>query len=262
MTATPQTAMARHDDVATLIALGIAAYALETMVHEGLGHGSLCFADGGRITRLTPLWMQCSTFSTAMEAAGPAANIVATIVFWALLRLDIFKRGTTLFFLWLSFAFNGLVAAGYLGVGGAAAFGDWAFLLSGIHPAWAWRVGAVAVSAGSYYLVLRALGFAYGRMAGGAKGLGRRATIASVGAFIVTVCAQLYGQGLAPSGLILPLASTLGPGLSLWGARDFAAAGGKAQGPSFAIERCWLCQGFALALSLFYVLALGPGITL
>ena len=59
-------------------------------------------------------------------------------------------------FLWLSIAFQWLVAAGYLAVGAASGFGDWPVILPALSS-WPARVGAIIVAAGGYVLALRAL---------------------------------------------------------------------------------------------------------
>ena len=55
--------------------------------------------------------------------------------------------------LWLSFAFNALVASGYLIVGGATGFGDWGVLLDRVHPAALWRIPAVLAPFRTNYAV-------------------------------------------------------------------------------------------------------------
>ena len=44
-----------RDDVPTAIATGVMAAVLASVVHETLGHGVTCLAEGGRITLLTSM---------------------------------------------------------------------------------------------------------------------------------------------------------------------------------------------------------------
>ena len=75
-----------RDDLPTLLALGVLAYTLETMIHELAGHGGVCLIQGHKLLLVTPLWMRCDVVSPLMVAAGPVANMVAALVSWIALR--------------------------------------------------------------------------------------------------------------------------------------------------------------------------------
>src|SRR5665213_3716974 len=116
-----------RDDSATIFALGILAYCLETMLHEGVGHGGLCLAQGHHITLLTPLWMRCDAVTPLMVFAGPMANLFSAMVSFVLLSANCIAGNRLRLFVWLSLAFNGLVVTGYPIVGGMTGFGDWPY---------------------------------------------------------------------------------------------------------------------------------------
>jgi hypothetical protein len=249
----------RKDDIATLLALGVLAYALETMIHEALGHGGVCVAQGHVLQVVTPLWMHCDVVTAPMVAAGPVANMIAALVSWIVLRSGLAAVLNLRLFVWLSLVFNGLVAAGYMVVGGAMGFGDWAYLFGGISPAWLWRGGLILVGALAYWLLLFATTRAYARFAGADRGaFVRRALVPSIGAAVIAVAAQAYGQGGLWGGLVLPLACTLLVGLSLLGMRDVLprSAPASAYGVAFSLPAIVL----ALAVAAAYVLVIGPGL--
>jgi hypothetical protein len=95
------TAMAVRDDTLTLMGAGVLAYVGETLTHEAVGHGGMCVAIGLHVTRLAPLFMRCSAFSSAVVAAGPAANVVAAGLFLTVLLLARPARPLWSLLLWL-----------------------------------------------------------------------------------------------------------------------------------------------------------------
>jgi hypothetical protein len=148
-------AVAVRDDTLTLMGAGVLAYVGETLTHEAVGHGGMCVAIGLHVTRLAPLFMRCSAFSSAVVAAGPAANVVAAGLFLTVLLLARPARPLWSLLLWLNFVFNALVACGYLAVGAATGFGDWPVLFGGITPSIVWRLPAILVAVAAYYGCLR-----------------------------------------------------------------------------------------------------------
>jgi hypothetical protein len=255
---------ATDDDIPTLIALGVVAYACETMLHEAVGHGGICLATGGTIKLIEPLRMQCSVVTLAMIFAGPAANLISAFAFWVSLRLPGAKSDALRHFLWLSFGFNALVAAGYLVVGGATGFGDWPQILGFVRPAWVWHTGAVLVGATLYYFFLRVAAVEYVRLAGAAAVTSRRifrmAVVPAIGAAFVAVAAEVAGERTQPLELLLALACTLGVGLSLTSIDLIVAKAEPGSKPAACVGFSvgWVIAG--LVASLLYVFVIGPGI--
>ena len=60
-------------------------------------------------------------------------------------------RPTTRYFLVLALAGNLFTGTGYFFFSGVANFGDWAAVISGLHPYWMWRLGLVVLGAATYY---------------------------------------------------------------------------------------------------------------
>ena len=255
-----------RDDTATLLAAGILTYIAETMAHEVIGHGGACLLDGDQFTMLAPLWMRCSRTPPWLTAAGPATNIALAIMFAAILRLTPPKNPLVGLVLWLSFAFNALVACGYLGVGALTGFGDWPFLFQSVTPAIAWRLPAVLIAAVGYFICLRIAAALFQRLAGAGKPaascLRRRAVIPAAGAAVIAVGAEVYGGRAQFLPLLLATGCTLVVGLSLTSMDDRVAkaiADGRDLGP---IPRSSTLIALAAAIATAFILVIGPGLSL
>jgi len=206
------------DDLATTLAIGVAASVAQFVVHELVGHGAACVLVGGRILAVAPLWMRCSVDHRLMVLAGPMANVVAGGLCWVILRSAPPRGPASRLFLWLSIAFQWLVAAGYLAVGAASGFGDWPVILPAL-TFWPARLAAIVVAAGAYVLVLRALARLgvqrFGRSLVEGSRLERVALLPGLAAGAVAVLAELVGRRFQPLGLVLAIGCTAVVGWSL-----------------------------------------------
>jgi hypothetical protein len=245
-----------RDDTPTLCALGVLAYIAETMLHEAGGHGTACLALGGTITALGPLWMRCSVTGAAMLAAGPLANLLggalAAAWLWVSPPAGARLRHALLLFL----MFNLLVAPGYLAVGGALGFGDWAGVFAPVSPL-AWRIPAALLGLAGVALALRLLAALLARSQGeGAlapAAVTRRLQIPAAAACLVAVAAALAGPWLGAGLLLLPAACTLGVGLL---AGSIARATDAA--PPHAVARSAALIALAALAAAGFVLGIGP----
>ena len=68
------TKLNRHDDIATVAALGVIASCVVAFGHEALGHGGACLALGGRVLLLTSSLFRCDIASPLIDLAGPLTN--------------------------------------------------------------------------------------------------------------------------------------------------------------------------------------------
>jgi len=249
---------AERDDVTTVLSLGVLAYTLETMFHEGMGHGGLCFAQGHHITLLTPLWMRCDVTTPLMVFAGPAANLIAAVASFMMLRIG-WRMGSRLrLFVWLCLAFNGLVVVGYPIVGGITGFGDWPYLFRSNQPAWVWRVSLAVIGLSCYLIALNVIVSSYVNSIGdGCARFVRRLVLATTGAGTVAMAAQVYGQSGTPLGLFLPAACTLGVGGSLYLLRDMVVTAANTE---TVVRRSLPIIASGAVVAAIYVLLIGPGI--
>jgi hypothetical protein len=219
------------DSRPTLAAIGVIAYLGETFGHEAIGHGGVCLMSGGRVTALAPLWMRCSVQTLPLVMAGPLCNFALAAVCAVALRLR--PRSETLsYFLWLCCAFNGLVACGYVMVGGAAGFGDWDVIMGAVQPAWLWRATAVVLGFSGYLLGLLGLARLYRAIAGD-DGFSRvrlagRTLVPGAAAAVVACAAEVAGGHVNLGELGLALGCTLFAGWSLSQIATFRPKGGGA----------------------------------
>src|SRR5262245_31525686 len=107
------------DDPPTLVVLGGVAYSVAMVLHEVLGHGTLCYAAGGH-PLLSSVATQCQVQSWPMVLAGPAFNLIAGAALAWRIPASPTRCSTTWLLLWLVMGFNLLIATGYLLLGGVA----------------------------------------------------------------------------------------------------------------------------------------------
>ena len=159
---------ASKDNVATLGAIGLLAYVSADVAHHGLGHGAACLALGGRIRSLSSIFVDCSLTGSAIDLAGPLANLVVGLV--AVLCIRTVHRTSTatrLFFILMA-AFNLLWFGLQLVFSAATGTDDWAWAMQEFHIGVPVRYAMVAIGAILYVLTVRFIGsqmapFAYPR---------------------------------------------------------------------------------------------------
>lgn len=84
MTAAAADDTASRDDLAMLVAIGLLAYAAADIAHHVLGHGGACLALGGRIVLLSSIFVDCTVRGSAIDLAGPFANLAVGLAALAL----------------------------------------------------------------------------------------------------------------------------------------------------------------------------------
>ena len=142
--------------LATVISIAIVAYAACDMIHEVLEHGLACaLTPGVRALSLSTVALQTSSESRFVAAAGSMTNVIAGLFLLALFRGR--KRFDSWgYFLWLLATLNLFNGTGYLLFSGLLDVGDWAVVIAGLTPHWAWRValaiGGIVTYAGSVSL--------------------------------------------------------------------------------------------------------------
>lgn len=146
-------------DLPTIAAIAVVAYAASDMIHEVLGHGlATALLPEVRAVSLSMVALQTQGSSRLVSAAGTFANLLAGGAALGLLRGRT-GSGNARFFLWLLGALNLFNATGYLLFSGLLDVGDWAAVIAGLRPAWAWRAGLAVVGLASYVgVVLLAAG--------------------------------------------------------------------------------------------------------
>lgn len=126
-------------DTATVIAIALIAYALGSVIHEGLGHGGACVLTGHEPLVVSSVHFECSQDTRLISAGGTIVNFIAGVLCWAASRL-VKRNSRVRYFLWLLMTINLFTAAGYFLFSGIGGIGDWADVIRGFQPLWAWRL--------------------------------------------------------------------------------------------------------------------------
>ena len=145
-----ETAPAKHDRI-TIIAVAALACILQDVLHEGLGHGVTAWLSGAHRITMSTVAMQSDIDTRWIAAAGTLVNLLAAGILWLILLRTQRYRPVTRYFLVLALAGNLFTGTGYFFFSGVANFGDWAAVISGLHPYWMWRLGLVVLGAATYY---------------------------------------------------------------------------------------------------------------
>ena len=143
---------AATDDRPTIIAISSLGCILQDILHEGLGHGGVAWLSGAQHITISTVAMQSEIDTRWISAAGTLVNLIAALVLWLLLRRAQRYSPALRYFLIIALAGNLFTGTGYFFFSGVADFGDWAAVIRGLHPYWAWRAGLIVVGVISYWL--------------------------------------------------------------------------------------------------------------
>jgi hypothetical protein len=154
-TGEPQTPCLREatkPDLWTIVAISVAATAIADFIHEGLGHGGMCVAIGGRPLVLSTVHFECSPDTRLVAAGGTLANLIFGAMSWAAARA-VKRSASWRYFFWVLMTFNLFAAGGYFMFSGIGNIGDWAEVVAGSQAAWLWRAGLAALGIVIYFFV-------------------------------------------------------------------------------------------------------------
>ena len=254
------------DDVLTIYAISIVAGILTNILHEGVGHGLVALLTGAKSGVLTTVAWSSAFDSRLVAAGGTLVNLAAALVFWLALRSAKHASMAMRYFLLITCAFNLFTGTGYFFFSGVTNFGDWAAVISGLHPHWFWRVLLVVVGACSYYAAVLVVGIGLVRYVGvprDQQGRLRRLTI--VPYFSGIVLSSMAGL-LNPLGTHLlwqsALPATAGGQSGLLWLQYYILRGTEPRRATVTLGRNYVWVVVAAVLALMYVVVLGPGITL
>jgi hypothetical protein len=273
MMQTSPTADDWRPDLPTVIAIAIVAYAVANLVHEGVGHGGACLLTGCTPQAMSSVYFDGDEGAVSdaairwIAAAGSIANVLLAVP--VLMLLARAQAPHWRFFLWLLAFVNLFQATGYLLFSGVANIGDWAAVVRGWQPAWAWRVGLTAVGAASYYWVARECARGAAALVGAAnperQSRARRLAWTAYFTGGALYCVSGLFNPLGPLLLLISAAAA-----SLGGTSGLLWCMSMLRKPAFApsvrppIElsrhRGWIVAGVAMAV--VFVGVLGPGVRL
>jgi len=141
-----------QDDLTTVVAVGLLAYASADIAHHVFGHGAACLALGALIRSLSSVYVDCSLRGAAIDLAGPLANLLIGLL---AVVLSLRAHGATRLFLALAAGFNLFWCTGQLIYGAVTVKDDfgWPLVVLGLPPLA--RYALAAVSLGLYRIMMR-----------------------------------------------------------------------------------------------------------
>ena len=258
---------ATKPDLFTIAAIAIAATVIADFIHEGLGHGGMCVATGGRPVVLSTVHFECSPDTRLVAAGGTLANLIFGALFWVAARA-VKRSASWRYFLWLLMTFNLFAAGGYFLFSGIGNIGDWADVVAGWQPAWAWRLGLAVLGIVTYFFVFVPLSLHELRpfLGKDAKMRVRRARQLTVTPYLTGGVLACVAGALNPVGPLLILISAVAAsfggqsGLAwmwnlLYGTRILSS---EFQMPEIERSRGWIIAAVVLAIG--FIAGLGPGV--
>jgi hypothetical protein len=254
-------------DLLTIVAIAIAATVIANFIHEGLGHGGMCIATGGHPLAISTVHFECSAETRLVAAGGTIANLIFGALFWWAARA-VKQDAPWRYFFWLLMTFNLFEAGGYFLFSGIGNIGDWTAVVVGWQPAWAWRLGLVALGTVTYFflfvpLCLRELRPFLGK---DAKIRVRRARQLTLVPYLTSGILSSIAGALNPVGPLLILISAAAA--SFGGHSGLAWMSNLLYGPRIPstqlqmpeIERSWGWMIAAVILAILFIAGLGPGV--
>jgi len=254
------------DDALTICAISVVAGILTNVVHEGVGHGLIALLTGTKSGVLTTVAWSSAFDSRLIAAGGTLVNLAAGLVFWLALRSAKRTSMPTRYFLLMSCAFNLFTGTGYFFFSGVTDFGDWAAVISGLHPHWLWRALLVIVGASSYYASVLLVGIGLVRYVGVPRDQQKRLRKLTIVPYFSAILLAGVAGVLNPLGIQLlwqsALPATAGGQSGLLWLRYYIPRGTQPNRTPQQVERNsgWMVAAGILAL--VYTVVLGRGITL
>ncbi|MGO9126582.1 MAG: hypothetical protein ACLP6G_17055 [Terriglobales bacterium] len=258
-------------DLLTVGSIGILAYMLANLLHEGAGHGGACLLVGAKPLVLSSVHFECSLDSRLVDAAGTLMNLLAGSVFLALGRLTARSSPRLKYFFWISMTVNLFTGTGYFLFSGIGGIGDWGAFIQGLGPQWLWRIGLTIFGAATYLLAARISLLELRPLIGSnqERRYQRAVRLSAVPYFAGGILMCIAGA-LNPQGMILILisaaASTFGGTSGLMWTTDWLNRGTMIPfGPPaepVPIQKSWPLILAACATAIAFIAVLGPSVRL
>ena len=261
-----QLANAIADDVLTICAISIVAGILTNVLHEGVGHGLVALLNGAKSGVLTTVAWSSAVDSRLIEAGGTLVNLAAALVFWLALRSVKLASMPMRYFLLISCAYNLFTGTGYFFFSGITNFGDWAAVISGLHPHWLWRALLVVVGASSYFAAALVVGIGLVRFVGIPRDQQRCLRKLTIVPYLTAILLASGAGMLNPLGMQLlwqsALPATAGGQSGLFWLQYYIPRGTEPKPAPEQVGRNYVWVGVAPVLAIIHVVVLGRGITL
>ncbi|MFZ0036539.1 MAG: hypothetical protein WAK91_03900 [Candidatus Acidiferrales bacterium] len=256
---------AKKDDRLTMIAISAIACILQDVLHEGLGHGVTAWLSGAQRLTMSTVALQSNFETRWISASGTIVNLIFGAIFWLLLLKPQRYKPATRYFLVMALAGNLFTGTGYFFFSGVSNFGDWAAVIRGWQPHWAWQLGLVVLGVVTYYASMLLVAAKLKAFQGTNEAPRRIRGLCWIPYFTDGILSGLGGL-LNPFGLFYVIASalpsTLGANAGLLSLPSLMNMWYRGEeNPVGPIQRsvAWIAVG--VAASLFFILVLGHGMT-
>lgn len=256
-------------DGLTVAAIGLFAYMLGNLLHEGAGHGGACLLVGAKPMVLSSVHFECNVESRLVAAGGTLMNLIAGVLLFVLGRQIGRGHPRWKYFFWIAMTINLYSATGYFLFSGIGGIGDWASFIQGLGSQWMWRIGLTIFGTITYalaaFLSMRELRALIG--SDETQRFRRAMRLSAIPYFCGGILMCVAGA-LNPVGMMLILisaaASTFGGTSGLLWATNWLRNGklipyGPAAEP-LPIRRSWPVIALAGATAIAFIAVLGPGI--
>jgi len=263
----PPSREATKPDLLTVAAIAIVATVIANFIHEGFGHGGMCVVTGGRPLVLSTVHFECSADTRLVAAGGTLANLIFGALSWVAMRA-VKQSAPWRYFFWLLMTLNLFGVGGYFLFSGIGNIGDWAAVVAGWPPAWAWRVGLATLGIVTYFFLFVPLSLRELRpfLGKDAKIRVRRARQLTLVPYLTAGILSCAAGALNPVGPLLILISAAAAsfggnsGLAwmwnlLYGPRIPSS---EFQMPEIERSRGWIIAAVVLAIG--FIMGLGPGL--
>jgi hypothetical protein len=255
-----------RDSLLTVCAVSVFAHMIDTMIHEGLGHGCVALLTVSRSGVLSTLAWSATQDSKLVDAGGTLANLAFAGIFWLLLRNSGKTSAATRMFLLLACAFNLFSGTGYFFFSGITNFGDWAMVIQGMQPHLLWRILLIVIGILAYLGALVVIGAGLVRYAGVPLSEHRRITRLMLAAYLSAVLMACISGLLNPLGVKYVLLSALpaaaGAGSGLLYMQWYVRKNVRPLVPVEPVNRSSVWIGVSALCALPYIFVLGRGIHL
>lgn len=242
---------ADRDDLPTLIAVGLLAYASADIAHHALGHGGMCLALGGHIRALSSIHVDCTVTGAAVDLAGPFANLAMGVAAWA---AALRAHGAARLFLALAAGFNLFWFALLLAFSAATRTDDFAWAMTVFRVGAPLRYVLILIGLALYLLSVRLVARAAAPFGPRAR-LRRIVWTAWLTAGMFACVTALFDRHPLPA--ILHYAAPQSLALSLGLLFLPRRAAGGAQAPVIGRGLPWLIAALVVAAASIWLL--GPG---
>jgi hypothetical protein len=250
-----------RDNYPTIAAIALCAYLSADVAHHVMGHAAACMALGGQIKFLSSVLVICSATGSAIDLAGPFANLLTGIVAFSILHTTRHTSSATHLFLALVVAFNLFWFFLQLAFSVTTSTDDWAWFIKQFHISHLIRYAMIAAGIAGYLFTIHIVAKQMAPFASSHTRAKPIVVIAWITAGIIAVATA----ALDPNAAVVILRNAL-PQSMVLSAGLLVVSSKAARTPSIDVEKplAFSARWIAIALlsGIASILLLGPGVAL